>query len=128
MLTISKFISELNVYTGYLNLKDNDFYMCEEKANNNNFRVELTNMQSLLQEKLAEIFRLKEDAKLINKEYTHIIEDLLSPIKPEESSILIKLIIFAYDSITKLEMFLSNCLNCIANSKNAKSRALHMKY
>ena len=128
MLTISEIMSKSNADERYLNLKDNSFYVYEEKIDENNVSVDLANIPSSLKEALLEIFRLEKDAELIDKEYMYMIEDLLDLTESGELSILIEMIDIAYDSPRKSKEFSDNCLNFIANPKNVKSRALYIKY
>ena len=102
--------------------------MCMKKVNDENFSIDLLNVPSFSQEQLAETFGAEEDAELTDEEYADIIEDLLDPIEQGELSMIIELVDVACDSPRKSEMFADECLNFITNSKNAKTRALHMKY
>ena len=69
-------MSEPNVDERYLNLKDNGFYVYEEKVDEDNLSVDLANVPSSSQEALLEIFGLEEDAELTDEEYTYMMEDL----------------------------------------------------
>ena len=76
MLTISEIMSEPNVDERYLNLKDDGFYVYEEKVDEDNLSVDLVNVPSSSQEALLEIFGPEEDAELMDDEYTYMMEDL----------------------------------------------------
>ena len=76
MLTISEIMSKLNVDERYLNLKDDGFYVYDEKVDEDNLSIDLANVPSSSQEALLEIFGLEEDIELMDEEYIYMMEDL----------------------------------------------------